>query len=86
MEAELRAQLTGYVHEVLAEFGTQENGVFDKDKLDAACKILDYTYMELDYFQKRKIEEQGRPMPIMYNDYTVNNKAPKNIFRTMGVD
>ena len=42
--------------------------------------------MELDYFQKRKIEEQGRPMPIMYNDYTVNNKAPKNIFRTMGVD
>ena len=38
MEAEFRAQLSeqGYVHEILAEFGTQDTGVFDKDKLDVA--------------------------------------------------
>ena len=88
MEAELRAQLTaeGYVHEVLAEFGTQEAGVFDKDKLDAAQKVIDYAYMELDFFQKKKLQEEGRPEPLMYDGYTITNKAPRNIFRTMGVD
>ena len=88
MEAELRAQLTaeGYVHEVLAEFGTQEAGVFDKDKLDAAQKVIDYAYMELDFFQKKKLQEEGKPEPLMYDGYTITNKAPRNIFRTMGVD
>lgn len=88
MEAELRAQLTaeGYVHEVLAEFGTQEAGVFDKDKLDASQKVLDYAYMELDFFQKKKLQEEGKPEPLMYDGYTITNKAPRNIFRTMGVD
>lgn len=87
MEAELRAQLTaeGYVHEVLAEFGTQEAGVFDKDKLDASQKVLDYAYMELDFFQKKKLAEEGKPEPLMYDGYTITNKAPRNIFRTMGV-
>ena len=88
MEAELRAQLTaeGYVHEVLAEFGTQETGVFDKNRLDASTKILDYAYSELDFFQLKKIKEENRPYPLMYDNYTINNKAPANIFRTMGVD
>ena len=88
MEAELRAQLTaeGYVHEVLAEFGTQEAGVFDKDKLDEAQKVIDYAYMELDFFQKKKLQEEGKPEPLMYDGYTITNKAPRNIFRTMGVD
>ena len=88
MEAELRAQLTaeGYVHEVLAEFGTQETGVFNKDKIEEACKVLDYAYMELDFFQKKKLIEENKPQPIMYDNYTVNNKAPRNVFRTMGVD
>nr|DAH94638.1 MAG TPA: hypothetical protein [Bacteriophage sp.] len=88
MEAELRAQLTaeGYVHEVLAEFGTQEAGVFDKDKLDASQKVLDYAYMELDFFQKKKLAEEGKPEPLMYDKYSLSNKAPANIFRTMGVD
>ena len=86
MEAELRAQLTaeGYVHEVLAEFGTQETGVFDKDKLDAAQKVLNYAYNPLDYFQQKKcIEEGNEPEILMYNQ---SFKAPRNIFRTMGVD
>ena len=88
MEAELRAQLTaeGYVHEVLAEFGTQETGVFDKDKLDAATKFLDYAYNPLDYFQQKLIQEENKPQPIMYGEYTFSHPAPTNIFRTMGVD
>lgn len=86
MEAELRAQLTaeGYVHEVLAEFGTQETGVFDKDKLDAAAKVYDYAYNELDFFQQKKcIEENKHPEMLIYNQ---SFKAPGNPFRTMGVD
>lgn len=87
MEAELRAQLTaeGYVHEVLAEFGTQETGVFDKDKIDAAMQVLDYAYNELDFFQQKKIIEENREQPLMYM-YNKNFKAPANVFRTMGVD
>ena len=51
MEAEFRAILSeqGYVHEVLAEFGSQELGVFDKQKLDKAINMLDYAYNPLDY-------------------------------------
>ena len=87
MEAELRAQLTaeGYIHEVLAEFGTQEKGVFDKDKIDASMKIMNYAYNELDFFQKKKIREEGLEEPIMQM-YSKSNKPPANIFRTMGVD
>lgn len=87
MEAELRSQLTaeGYVHEVMAEFGTQETGVFDKNKLDAAKSFLDYAYNELDFFQKNNIKEKGLPEPLMYN-FDKYNPPPRNIFRTMGVD
>lgn len=92
MEAELRAQLTaeGYVHEVLAEFGTQETGVFDKDKLDAAQKVLDYAYNPLDFFQQNSVAERMQADkeyqgPLML-EYTKNFKAPRNVFRTMGVD
>ena len=86
MEAELRAQLTaeGYIHEVLAEFGTQEKGVFDKDALDRAASTLDYAYNELDFFQKKKCAEEGLT-PQMHM-YSKSHKAPNNIFRTMGVD
>lgn len=86
MEAELRAQLTaeGYVHEVLAEFGTQEKGVFDKDKLQICSNTLDYAYNELDYFQLQKVKERGAN-PIIY-DYGASNPPPRNVFRTMGID
>ena len=86
MEAELRAQLTaeGYVHEVLAEFGTQQAGVFDKDKLDASTKVYNYAYNELDFFQQKKcIEEGNQPEMLIYNTAF---KPPANTFRTMGVD
>lgn len=86
MEAELRAQLTeqGYVHEVLAEFGTQEAGVFPKDKLDEALLFENYAYNELSYEQKIKCErENAWPSMHLYNKL---NPAPFNPFRTMGVD
>lgn len=86
MEAELRAQLTteGYVHEVLAEFGTQEKGVFPKDKLDEAMNFEYYAYNELAYEQKIKCEREDS-WPMIY-DYSKYNPAPYNPFRTMGVD
>lgn len=86
MEAELRAQLTseGYVHEVLAEFGTQETGVFDKNKLDEAQTYVNYAYDDLTFFQKKKCAELGEyPEMVMYDK---SNKAPNNVFRTVGVD
>lgn len=85
MEAELRAQLTSeaYVHEVLAEFGTEQDGVFDKIKLDEARKIENYAYNELDFYQKQECEESGvYPQMLLYNH---QYKAPSNVFRTMGV-
>lgn len=92
MEAEFRAILSeqGYVHEVLAEFGTQDTGVFDKEKIDNATKIFDYAYNPLDYYQKNNIiakknidPEYEGPKMMMY-DY--KQKASYNPFRTMGVD
>ena len=86
MEAELRSQLTaeGYIHEVLAEFGTQEKGVFDKDALDRSTMVLNYAYNELDFFQRKKcIEESISPQMLLFNK---SNKAYNNVFRTMGVD
>lgn len=87
MEAELRAQLTeqGYIHEVLAEFGTQEAGVFPKDKLDAALTFDNYAYDKLTYDQNIAIERGEKTSPKMYN-YNKTNPAPFNMFRTMGVD
>lgn len=87
MEAELRAQLTeqGYIHEVLAEFGTQEAGVFPKDKLDEAMTFENYAYNPLTYDQKIAIERGNKQEPVFYN-HNKYNPAPPNVFRTMGVD
>jgi hypothetical protein len=86
MESELRAQLSeqGYVHEILAEFGTQNTGVFDKDKLDLAMLHECYSYNELDHYQKIRVKDIG----IAPNMYLYNNthRAPMHPFRTMGVD
>jgi replicative DNA helicase len=86
MEAEFRAQLSeqGYVHEILAEFGTQDTGVFNKDKLDIAMQHEFYSYNELDYYQRDRIEKLGIT-PRMYL-YGAGQRAPLNPFRTMGVD
>lgn len=85
MEGEFKAQLTeqAYVHEILAEFGTQEAGVFPKNKLDEALEVEYYAYNELLYDQKIACERENKwPTMYMYDTY---NKAPFNPFRTMGV-
>lgn len=86
MEAQFRAILSeqGYVHEVLAEFGAQDTGVFDKEKLDKAMQILDYAYNPLNYYQEIKCQENDSyPQMLLYDIY---NQAPPNLFRTIGVD
>ena len=86
MEAEFRAQLSeqGYIHEILAEFGTEETGVFNKEKVDRASSYEYYAYQELTYTQKLKMQEFG--IEPVYYLYDINHRAPMNAFRTMGVD
>ncbi len=84
LEGEFRAQLSeqGYIHEILAEFGSQEAGVFDKAKIDIACCHEPYAYTPLTLIQREKAEkDQIEPIYYIYN-----NRAPMNPFRTMGVD
>ncbi len=47
MEAELKALFTeqGYIHEVLAKFGDETEGVFNKDKIKES--MFDYVYNEM---------------------------------------
>lgn len=87
MEAEFRASLTasGYVHEVEAEFGVQDTGVFDKTSLDRARTFYNYAYNELDYYQENEIKNGLKQQPEMLL-YDIYNPAPFNRFRTMGID
>lgn len=72
-----------YEHEILAEFGTEEMGVFNKDKLDEARTKMFYTYDELTNLQLRRLEGGPPPMSFVYRD---GDRAPQNLYRTMGVD
>lgn len=85
MEAEFRAQLSeqGFVHEIMADFGTQDTGVFNKDKVDDAIKYLCYAYNPLDYYQLERCK-LNHLSPLML-EYDRSNKAPMNPFRTMGI-
>ena len=88
MEEEFRAQLSeaGYTHEILAEFGEQETGVFDKDRLDEALKFYTYAYDKLTLSQRRNVENNN----IIVDDYTVpkdfHGIYRQNYFRTMGIN
>lgn len=86
MEAEFRAQLSeqGYIHEVLAEFGVENEGVFNKDKVDLAISKDIYAYNDLDIYQKEKCERNG--IEVEMCNYDNVKRAPMNIFRTIGVD
>ena len=68
----------------MAEFGTQDTGVFDKDKLDKACNHEFYTYDKLTPMQLDRVEKLGiKPNEYIYPEGV---RAPMNPFRTMGVD
>lgn len=89
MEEEFRAQLSeqGYVHEILADFGTQETGVFDKDKLDAAMRVDMYAYDELTYSQKMRVEQEHIDVEMMIPPKGQNLGVYRpNPFRTMGIN
>jgi replicative DNA helicase len=68
----------------MAEFGTQDTGVFNKDKVDLATMQELYAYNQLDYYQQDKCKRNNL-VPTMYI-YQPNDKAHFNAFRTMGVD
>lgn len=84
MEAEFKEQLSeqGYTHEIMAEFGVQQTGVFPKDKVDLACLHEAYTYDELSILQKNRAEENG----LRINNINYHGRAPTNPFRCVGVD
>ena len=84
MEHEFRAQLSeqAYVHEVLAEFGTEASGVFSKESIDAARQLSFYHYAPLNQYEIERCAASGqKPQMLVYNEM-----APYNVFRTMGVD
>lgn len=86
MASEFRAQLTAqaYVHEIDADFGTQDKGVFPKDRLDASLTFEYYAYNQLDYEQQLLCEREKRyPKMLSYDKL---NKPMYNPFRTIGVD
>lgn len=87
MEEEFRAQLSesGYIHEVLAEFGPQDTGVFNKECIDKALTYDLYSYASLTYSQQERAKNNEWVV-----DYWIPQKGEKpykpNPFRTMGVD
>lgn len=85
MEDRARAEYNQqqYEHEVLAEFGTEEMGVFDKNALDEAREQLFYTYEPLTNLQIRRLEDGRKPLQFIFND---GDRAPQNMYRTAGVD
>ena len=85
MEDRARAEYNQqqYEHEVLAEFGTEEMGVFDKTALDEAREQLFYTYDPLTNLQIRRLEDGKKPLQFIFND---GDRAPQNLYRTAGVD
>ena len=89
MEEEFRAQLSeqGYVHEILAEFGSQETGVFDKDKLDRAMTFVRYAYAPLTFSQHNAVAENNWQVEMMIplEGMNIGTYRP-NRFRTLGID
>lgn len=88
MEEEFRNTYdkNAYDHEVLAEFGVEEAGVFDKDKVEEATQIDNYAYFDRDKY---------KPVRSMMDDNNVKeiHILPEgrttyypNVFRCMGVD
>lgn len=89
MEEEFRAQLSeqGYVHEILAEFGSQETGVFDKDKLDRAMTFVRYAYAPLTFSQHNAVVENNWQVEMMIPPEGMNIGTYRpNRFRTLGID
>ena len=89
MEEEFRAQLSpsGYVHEILAEFGEQDTGVFNKEKIDQAMRVERYAYAPLSYSQELAAKENNWGIDFMIppNSLRRGEVYRPNPWRTMGV-
>lgn len=89
MEGELRSTMTaqGYIHEVLAEFGEETVGVFNKEAVDRAINTINYAYRTLNAYEKEQYEAQKIDVAnIDYiPEYSLSMKAPKRP-RIVGVD
>lgn len=88
MEAEMRATMTeqGFVHEVLAEFGEETVGVFNKEFIDRAKNQYIYSYRELNIYEKEQYQKVYDLDKVVYiPEFTVSNPAPPAI-RCVGVD
>jgi len=85
MDDEYRAGSSenGYVHEVLAQFGSEETGVFNKNSLDCCIKIDNYSYRELTNYQ-RDVAIANGSIPDMYIP-PKDGRFKSNVFRTVGV-
>lgn len=83
MEIEFKEQLSeqGYIHEIMAEFGVEQDGVFPKDKIDLAGTHMNYAYEPLTILQKNRLIEAGKQLVDISN----KNAVPPNPFRTMGI-
>ena len=83
MEAQVRREYNQvqYEHEVLAEFGTEEQGVFNKDALDLATRQMLYAYDKLQPYQLRNLD--ANPQYFIFTD---KQRAPYNVFRCVGVN
>ena len=91
MEEEFRSQLSenGYLHEVMAEFGSQESGVFSKEKLDEATRVECYAYAPLTESQRYSVETNHLDLemliPPSLQELNGATYTP-NMFRVMGID
>lgn len=89
IDGQLRATMTeqGYIHEVLAEFGEETIGVFNKESVERAKNQYIYTYRELNTWEKDQFKKQGYdPNDIVYiPKYSKENPAPA-AYRIIGVD
>ena len=86
MEEEFRAQLSesGYLHEIMAEFGDEEAGVFNKIFVDKAMTYDNYAYNQLTIIQRDRCALKNE-FPTMLIPKP-GESYPNNPFRTMGVD
>lgn len=75
---------SAYEHEILAEFGTEDSGVFNKTMIDDARNKFNYCYLPPTDEILRRAEKDFGERPSFIN-YTKYNPAPPNPYRCMGV-
>jgi len=76
MEEEFRNTYdkNAYDHEVLAEFGVEEAGVFDKDKVEEATQIDNYAYFDQDKYTYAEAKYTIKGVSSKEKDNKYNDK------------